>query len=158
MYLLDANTYIQAKNLHYGMKFCPAYWEWLDQQYELGVLGSITSVYEELAGKGDELSEWVTNRKIQFLPVSLPEVQDKMVEVAQHVVDLPNKTQSNVSQFLSGADPWLVSRAAAKGETIVTHEVLVPLQSKKVKIPNLCRDFGVQYIATYQLLISYLES
>lgn len=31
MYLLDANTYIQAKNLHYQMSFCPAYWDWLDE-------------------------------------------------------------------------------------------------------------------------------
>ena len=28
-YLLDANVFIQAKNLHYGMDFCPAFWDWL---------------------------------------------------------------------------------------------------------------------------------
>jgi hypothetical protein len=28
-YLLDANVFIQAKNLHYGLDFCPAFWEWL---------------------------------------------------------------------------------------------------------------------------------
>ena len=28
-YLLDANIFIQAKNLHYGFDFCPAFWEWL---------------------------------------------------------------------------------------------------------------------------------
>lgn len=28
-YLLDANVLIQAKNLHYGLDFCPAFWEWL---------------------------------------------------------------------------------------------------------------------------------
>jgi Domain of unknown function (DUF4411) len=27
-YLLDANVFIQAKNLHYGFDFCPAFWEW----------------------------------------------------------------------------------------------------------------------------------
>ncbi|MFS2059288.1 DUF4411 family protein [Kosakonia cowanii] len=26
-YLLDANTYIQAKNQYYGMDICPAYWK-----------------------------------------------------------------------------------------------------------------------------------
>ena len=25
-YLLDANVFIQAKNLHYGFDFCPAFW------------------------------------------------------------------------------------------------------------------------------------
>ena len=26
-YLLDANGFIQAKNLHYGFDFCPAFWD-----------------------------------------------------------------------------------------------------------------------------------
>ena len=25
-YLIDANVFIQAKNLHYGFDFCPAFW------------------------------------------------------------------------------------------------------------------------------------
>jgi len=33
-YLLDANVFIQAKNLHYGLDFCPAFWEWLIAQNE----------------------------------------------------------------------------------------------------------------------------
>ena len=28
-YLLDANVFISAKNLHYGFDFCPAFWDWL---------------------------------------------------------------------------------------------------------------------------------
>ena len=28
-YLLDTNVFIQAKNLHYGFGFCPAFWDWL---------------------------------------------------------------------------------------------------------------------------------
>jgi hypothetical protein len=28
-YLLDANVFISAKNLHYGLNFCPAFWDWL---------------------------------------------------------------------------------------------------------------------------------
>ena len=28
-YLLDANVFIQGKNLHYGLDFCPAFWDWL---------------------------------------------------------------------------------------------------------------------------------
>lgn len=28
-YLLDANVFIQAKNLHYSFDFCPAFWDWL---------------------------------------------------------------------------------------------------------------------------------
>ena len=28
-YLLDANVFIAAKNLHYSLDFCPAFWDWL---------------------------------------------------------------------------------------------------------------------------------
>ena len=34
-YLLDANVFIQAKNLQYGFDFCPAFWDWLEISYEL---------------------------------------------------------------------------------------------------------------------------
>ena len=35
-YLLDANVFIQASRLHYGMDFCPAFWDWLREQHEAG--------------------------------------------------------------------------------------------------------------------------
>lgn len=35
-YLLDANIFIQAKNLHYGFDFCPAFWDWGVVQNEAG--------------------------------------------------------------------------------------------------------------------------
>lgn len=31
-YLIDTNVFIQAKNLHYGFDFCPAFWEWLTER------------------------------------------------------------------------------------------------------------------------------
>lgn len=152
MYLLDANTYIEAKNRYYQMSFCPAYWDWLDQQYQSGSLASVSSVYDELANKGDELSAWVQPRKDQFHPISAEDIQIKMAEVAQYVADLPNKSPGNIGLFLSGADPWLVAKASLTGETIVTHEVPVEAHSKKVKIPNICDHFEVDYINTFELL------
>jgi len=32
-YLLDANIFITAKNLHYGFGFVPAFWDWLDRSH-----------------------------------------------------------------------------------------------------------------------------
>ena len=37
-YLLDANVFIQAKNLHYGLDFCPAFWEWLAEKNAAGTV------------------------------------------------------------------------------------------------------------------------
>ena len=40
-YLLDANVFIQANNLHYGLDFCPAFWDWLIAENEAGNVFSI---------------------------------------------------------------------------------------------------------------------
>ena len=48
-YLLDANVFIQAKRLHYGMDFCPAFWDWLCEQNQAGKVFSIEKVADELA-------------------------------------------------------------------------------------------------------------
>ena len=47
-FLLDTNIFIQAKNLHYGFDFCPAFWEWLISQNATGRVASIDKVGDEL--------------------------------------------------------------------------------------------------------------
>lgn len=43
-YLLDANVFIQAKNLHYGLDFYPAFWQWLIENNESKIVFSIEKV------------------------------------------------------------------------------------------------------------------
>lgn len=57
-YLLDANVFIQAKNLHYGLDFCPAFWQWLLDNHAAGRVFSIDKVADEIAAGGDELTDW----------------------------------------------------------------------------------------------------
>ncbi|MBM3748675.1 MAG: DUF4411 family protein, partial [Acidobacteria bacterium] len=57
-YLLDANVFIQAKNLHYGLDFCPAFWDWLVVQNEAGQVFSIERVRDEIEACADELAAW----------------------------------------------------------------------------------------------------
>ena len=152
MYLLDANTYIQAKNIYYQLDFCPAYWHFLDQQFKTGILASIENVYDEIGPAGDELADWAKQRRPHFYPTATGPIQQKFKEVVQHIVALPNKSQLSVNAFLSGADPWLVATAALSGATIVTQEVPVPNESRKVKIPNICRDFNIAFMDTFSLL------
>ena len=61
-YLLDANVFISAKNLHYGLDFCPAFWEWLIDQNGSGRVFSIEKVADEVVGLGDDLSKWAEDR------------------------------------------------------------------------------------------------
>ncbi len=65
-YLLDANVFIRAKNLHYGLDFCPAFWDWLIVQNASGKLFSIEKVGDEIDAGADELSDWANARGPAF--------------------------------------------------------------------------------------------
>lgn len=66
MYLLDANVFMQAKNLHYGFDFCPAFWEWLTTQNIAGKVFSIEKVEDEILAGDDDLSLWSKERGAGF--------------------------------------------------------------------------------------------
>jgi len=57
-YLLDANVFMAANNLHYGMDFCPAFWDWLIRQNQAGCVFSIEKVGDEIVAGNDDLTDW----------------------------------------------------------------------------------------------------
>ena len=61
-YLLDSDVFIQAKNLHYGFDFCPAFWTWLENANAAARTFSIEKVGTELQAGDDDLSAWATAR------------------------------------------------------------------------------------------------
>lgn len=65
-YLLDANVFIQAKNLHYGLDFCPAFWDWLIAGNSAQQVFSIEKVGDEIFAVADELSNWAAQRGPDF--------------------------------------------------------------------------------------------
>ena len=154
MYLLDANVLIQAKNLHYSMDFCPAFWDFIDRKAPSSTIASISFVYDELVAGSDELAVWVKERKddISFLDLSDRETQLKYIEIVNYV-NSNGFGQAHIDRFLDGADPWLIAKASVMGATLVTHEVLaVGTGIKKVKIPNICKAFGVEYINPFEMI------
>jgi hypothetical protein len=63
-YLLDANVFIAAKNLPYGLDFCPAFWDWLVVSHSNDAVFSVDKVSNEIQAGADELRNG--------LPVVLP--------------------------------------------------------------------------------------
>ena len=54
--LIDTDIFIAAKNLHYGMDFCPAFWDWLIATNKAGRLLSIAAVHDDQRpGEGDAI-------------------------------------------------------------------------------------------------------
>ena len=65
-YLLDADIFIGAKNLHYGFDFCPAFWDWLDDRNAAGSVFSVEKVGDEVQSIADDLSVWAAARGSRF--------------------------------------------------------------------------------------------
>lgn len=148
-YVLDANVFIQAKNLQYGFDFCPAFWDWLDEQAAAARLVSIEKVLDELKAGGDELATWATARPGLFVAPDAPVVGGLQV-VSQWAAGA-GYDPAAVTTFLQGADYYLVGHAYAHGLTIVTHEV--PANSvKRIKIPNACIALGIKCMNPYEML------
>ncbi len=151
-YLLDANSYIAAKNFHYRMHIVPGFWDWLDTQAENGQVASVEMVRTELLSYGDSLAEWAKHRDSHFLAIDDITTQQCFADIANYVHSVSTYAEPNRSLFLSGADPWLIAKAKVLNATIVTHETLVGPDSKKVKIPNVCRHFDMKCCDVYDLL------
>lgn len=150
-YLLDANTYIQAKNQYYGMDICPAYWHWLDLQYEKGVIGSVDMIAKELKDGNDDLAHWVRDRPAHFIKNDDIDTQLIFTQIV-HKIMTGDYNPGNRDDFLAKADPWIIAKAKSIGATIVTHESFVHAGTRKVKIPNICQQFEVPCLNTFQFL------
>lgn len=149
-YLLDANVFIQAKNLHYGFDFCPAFWQWLTNENAAQVVFSIEKVGDEIEAGGDELAEWAAQRGVGFflrpdaaLLVALRTVSDWVTG--------QNYEAAAVNTFLQVADYYLVAHALAHKHTVVTHEVAAN-STKRIKIPNACIGLNIKCMTPYEVL------
>ncbi|KAA6404546.1 DUF4411 family protein [Candidatus Tokpelaia sp.] len=157
VYLLDANVFIEEKNRHYGLDFCPAFWDWLIKENAAGKVFSLDKVYDELMKGSDELSLWVDAHKSLFLPVS-PAAPSVAGRISAWVISRhPSYKPEAKDVFLQGnADYWLIAHAIAEGNfTIVTHEIASPAGSfalKRVKIPDVCQYFSVPCILPFEML------
>ena len=149
-YLLDANVFIQAKNLHYGLDFCPAFWEWLIVHNAAGRVASIEKVGDEIEAGGDELAAWAGQRGPSFFlkpdAAILPALRSVSTwATGQHY------EPAAVSTFLQVADYYLVAHALAHGHTVVTHEIAANSR-KKIKIPDVCIGLNIKCMTPFEML------
>ncbi len=149
-YLLDANVFIQAKNLHYGLDFCPAFWEWLIDNHAAGKVASIDKVGDEIAAGSDELTDWVRDHGNRLFLQTDAQVAAQFSTVSTWITGQQYEPAA-IHTFLQVADFYLIAHAMARRQTVVTHEV--PANSaKRIKIPNVCIGLNVRFMTPYEML------
>lgn len=150
-YLIDTDIFIAAKNLHYGLDFCPAFWEWLIHANGTGRLLSIDAVYDDLTAGEDDLAAWAEARDDGFFVAPVETDLPALGQVTQWINDHTTYTPAAKQTFLGCSDYFVVAQALAGGHTIITHEK--PENSvKRVKIPSVCVALNVKYMTPWQML------
>lgn len=114
----------------------------------------LDKVKEEIYQGSDELTDWLKEHHDAFIQKDMND--DSVVlsygKVIQSVMDKDIYTSAAKADFASVADSWICAHALAKGYVVVTQETYDPNIKKRVKIPNVCKEFDVEYINMIQFL------
>lgn len=149
-YWLDADSLIRTKNGPYSFDIAPGFWEFLEEKVAEGIIASSLMVYDELEdGDEDDLLLWARKQKENGLFIE----PDAVVQTFfRQIVDYVNEKylQYQASEFLAGADPWIIAHAKAYGGRVVTFEISAP-DSKKPKIPDVGNKFDVKTLNIYKM-------
>jgi hypothetical protein len=112
---------------------------------------SIDRIGDELKQGNDELADWAAARgKNFFLPIDSAAAQ-AMPRVSNWVQGADYQEHAKRA-FLGSADPFLIAYGLAHGHTVVTHEVHVEGERRKVKIPSVCHALRVPSIRIFEML------
>ena len=149
-YLLDADVFIRAKNLHYGFDFCPAFWNWLLAEHSTNKVFSIEKVRDDLQAGADDLSSWAVAAPATFFRAPDPTILSSLGAVSVWATSQGYEPAA-ISTFLQVSDYYLVAQAHAYGFTVVTHEI--PSASiRRIKIPDACLGVGVKVMTPFEML------
>lgn len=124
LYLLDANTLIDANRDYYGIGQVDEYWEWLVHFGERDRIKIPVEIYEELKAGSDALSAWARQGEAE---TALKFPEDVDIDLVRRVTEegyAADLTDIEIEEI--GRDPFLIAYALADPEdrVVVTTERL----------------------------------
>jgi len=153
-FLVDSNFFIQAHRAIYPLDVAPSFWNKVKELATNGNIISLDKVKNEIYQNEDDLKSWCeTNLPDNFFQNS----STVLAEYASIAIWANSRSShykpSALAEFLdvNEADAWLVSYALNKGIPLITHEKSEPNSKKKIKIPDVCIQFGVSYLTTIDM-------
>ena len=152
-FVLDSNVFIESKKRHYAFDLAPGFWKSLIKFSKEGTIISIDRVKKELERGKDDLSEWIKREFTHaFNSTDKEDVISSYSDIMNYIGSNNQYKDTAISSFAGGADPWLIAYSLHTNNILVTEEVLNLKSKKRVPIPNVCREFGVEYINTFEML------
>lgn len=145
IYCVDTSAFLDLYRRSHPMEQNPSLWAKLAEMAEAARFVAPKEVLRELSVHDDQLSAWANARKGMFVAPD-EDLQETLSEVLSVfpgcVSDDPR------SAF---ADPWVVALAKLRQIPVLTFEVPSG-NSQGVKIPDMCKHFGVPYLTPWKLI------
>lgn len=152
LFVLDTNIFIEAHRRYYAQDICPGFWECLRHHALTGSLVSIERVREEIL-EPDSLVEWTRQAPDElFVPTTEQPISDTFRQVHTWVRENTQFWSEAKEEFARVADGWVAAYARVNDAVVVTHEAYRANVHKRVPLPNVCREFGITYCDTFEML------
>ncbi|MCK5267525.1 MAG: DUF4411 family protein [Spirochaetes bacterium] len=159
LFLLDANTLIDAKRDYYPIDRIPEFWDWLIFQGQQGKIKIPIEVYEEFSDtkdtndKKDDLAIWAEQVEVKDALLFEEEAEQDLVARITYGGYVANPTDDDLNKI--GRDPFLLSYALKdlRNRCIVSTETSKPSrQGANRHIPDICKDFDIICINNFQMI------
>jgi len=149
-YCLDTNVLIQAWQKYYSPKYCPDYWDVLNELGIQEVIFISEVVFEEVSKTEDDLFKWLKGSSIPISKIDEP-VTKCLTDIYEK--DPMHKFLVDNTKARSLADPWVIAHAMNENAVVVTKEEKITTPTiKKIKIPNVCENMGIRWINDFQFI------
>lgn len=143
-YCLDTNVFIEGWNKYYSLELCPGYWNILDNLAQEDRVFSPVEVKREILKLDDGLSDWIKSRPYLFKDITL-DVQKHLRQImASHGRLVDSIRQRSI------ADPWVIAFAMTEGAVVVTKEMPVGPNSRRIKIPDVCHALNIPWMNDFE--------
>ena len=154
MYLLDANTLIEAHNTFYPVDRVKPFWDWVHAQAEAGFIKIPFEIHSEFTGGGLHV-QWINDTDVKSA-LALDETADPELfpKVINDGYQGGDPAFDDIEHTKYGNDPFIATYALAdpKNRTVVTREKSKRTQRlENTKLPDACDDLGLSWIDDFEL-------
>ena len=143
-YSFDTSAWIGAWYRRLPHDVVPSFWRNVEGLIAREEVGSIDEVQRELEHKSDPLLAWAKNQSGLMHPIT-PDVWTRARQIVRAHAALTPTTGRNV------ADPYVIALAQLHGATVVTEEEPAK-KASAVKIPDVCKALGVNWLSVYDFV------
>lgn len=151
LYLLDANTLIEAEASYYGFDQVPQFWDWLLSECAADRIKMPLEIWNEVKGSNSALGTWINDQATKDVLILDEKPNKKLLNDVTNQAYAPDLSDTELEQV--GKDPFLVAYAlAGQQRAVVTKEVSKTTQTRgKRKLPDACNIMNVPWMTDFSL-------